>query len=313
MQDNKERISATGDLAFKKVFGTVGNEEIIAGLANDFFGISPDNVRISNPYNIIECWRIYKESGGNYTVLKHVLNDVAADLVNGDFMVECQVRKQYEYEGRALFYPFKRFCDNYDRFGNKYRDLKSVFALNILKESFYHDELAVRIFRFFDDYAMIPMSKEYVTVGVFELMKREGARNRNQEFWRAYFLGEKLPESAPEYIKKAERVIEMTNLCEEERYMLALEEKYRADQFEERLTAVEEGLEQGLKQGLEQGVKQGLEQGLEQGVKLGLEQGRKEGAEEKTIEFARKLKSEGAETALIVKVTGLSEQDVDSL
>ena len=204
-------------------------------------------------------------------------------------------------------------------------------------EPYYDDELALRIFRFFDDCAMIPMDREYLTIGFFELGKDKGARNRNQEFWRTYFLGDKLPGSAPEYIRKAERIIEVSNLSKEERDISSLEEKYLADQFEERLTAVEEGkelglkqgleqgvkqgleqgvkqgLEQGVKQGLEQGVKQGLEQGLEQGVKQGLEQGRKEGAEMSAVEIARKLKSEGAENALIVKVTGLSEQDVGSL
>ena len=107
----------------------------------------------------MEYWRIYEDSGGNYTILKQALNDVAVDLANGNFITECQVRKQYAYEGRALFYPCKRFCDNYDRLGNRYRDLRGVFALNILRESYYSDELAVRIFRFFDDCAMIPMDR----------------------------------------------------------------------------------------------------------------------------------------------------------
>ena len=51
------------------------------------------------------------------------------------------------------------------------------------------------------------------------------------------------------------------------------------------------------------------EEGREEGIAQGLNKGREEGM----IEAARRLKSEGTETALIVKVTGLTEQEIGAL
>ena len=86
-----------------------------------------------------------------------------------------------------------------------------------------------------------------------------------------------LPAEAPEYIRRAEQIIEFTNLGEEERYMISLEEKYKADQIAYQNTA------------------------------------RNEGASTRELEIARNMKAEGSETAFIMKVTGLSEETISAL
>ena len=111
--------------------------------------------------------------------------------------------------------------------------------------------------------------------------------------------------------------------------MLSLEEKYRADQMASHATARldgieegleigrEEGLEKGLKRGLKRGRKEGREEGLEKGLtrgrKEGREEGREEGASAREMEIARNMKAEGSETSFIMKVTGLSEKEIDEL
>ena len=52
---------------------------------------------------------------------------------------------------------------------------------------------------------------------------------------------------------------------------------------------------------------------LEEGREEGLEKGREEGMTKGMVEVAKRLKDEGMETALITKVTGLSEEDVSAL
>jgi len=322
---NEAKIKAMGDLAFKKVFGAIGNEEIVAGLVNDFFGFTPADVRITNPYDIKVYEQILRESGGDYSVLKQTLNDVGAEFSSGDFLAEAQIKKQGFFGARSLYYAFSRFCGNYDRNGNAYEDLRNVYALNILEESYFkNDGQAVRVFRLFDDCANIHIDKDYLAIGYFEISKT-GLRNQNQHYWRMYFRGEKLPADAPGYIRRAERLIEVVNLGKEERRMISLQEKYEADQnayFKEarmeglkkgREEGLEQGLEQGLVKGLEQGLEQGLVKGLEQGLVKGLEQGRAEGTKERSIEIARNLKNEGSEKALIAKVSGLTEKEIDSL
>jgi len=49
---------------------------------------------------------------------------------------------------------------------------------------------------------------------------------------------------------------------------------------------------------------------LEEGREEGRQEGREEGEVRAKQEMARKLKEEGAETALIVEVTGMSEEEI---
>jgi predicted transposase/invertase (TIGR01784 family) len=281
-----KRIEATGDLAFKKVFGSVGNEDIVAGLFEDFFGFKPTNVVITNPYDIKAYARKLKDSGGDFSILRETLNDVGADLITSDFIAEMQVRKQDVYGARSLYYAFSKYCSNYARNENAYEDLKPVFSLNILKEPFFKgDDDAVKVFRLRDEYTGVGLDREYIVVGYFELAKHE-YRNEHQKIWQMFFAGEELPENTPSYIKKADDIIEVVNLREEERTMLSYEEKARADQMAYYSTARREGRDEGRAEGRTEGRTEGL------------------------FDVARKLKAEGAEKALIAKVTGLSEKEM---
>ena len=76
---------------------------------------------------------------------------------------------------------------------------------------------------------------------------------------------------------------------------------------------IEQGLKQGLKQGLEQGVEQGLKQGVEQGLKQGVEQGLKQGFKQQAIETAKSMLADNMDISLIMKYSGLSRREIDSL
>ena len=137
-------------------------------------------------------------------------------------------------------------------------------------------DLEIQPFRLYDDCDKIPIDRDYIRIGYFELLKTE-LRNEHQRFWQMYFLDRNVPPEAPEYIRRAGKLIEIANLGKEERYMLSLEEKYAADQHALFSTARSEGMAEGM------------------------------------VKVARKLKDEGAVMSLIVKVTGLSEQEIEAL
>jgi predicted transposase/invertase (TIGR01784 family) len=251
--NTKMRIDATGDLAFKKVFGSVGNEDIVAGLFEDFFGFKPYSVVITNPYDIKSYERKLNEAGGDFRILKETLNDVGADLITGDFIAEMQVRKQDVYGARSLYYAFSKYCANYARNEHAYDDLKPVFSLNILKEPFFKgDDNAVKVFRLRDEYTGDGLDREYIVIGYFELSKSE-CKNERQLLWQRYFAGEELPDDIPDYIKKANEIIEVVNLGKEEMTMLSYEEKSRADQMAYYSTAKREGRLEGRLEGRVEG------------------------------------------------------------
>ena len=292
-----KRIDGTWDLAFKKTFSSIGNEDIIAGLANDFFGFEPKGIVIGSPYNITLYQKQLEESGGDYNILKHTLNDVRIGMANGGLVAEMQVKKQRVFGARSVHYMCEGFCSNYNINGNAYDDLKTMYSLNILKEScFAIKDLSVRSFRMYDIDEMIPMNQEYLAIAYFELLKPR-VKNRHQEVWRKYFLGEALPSDAPEYIRRAARIIEVSNLSKEELHMLSLEEKYRADQMASHATARLDGLDAGIEIGRIEGI----------------EMGRVEGREEGLVEVARNMRAEGDSIERVVRITGLSEAIVATL
>ncbi|GHT20074.1 hypothetical protein AGMMS4957_05900 [Bacteroidia bacterium] len=69
--------------------------------------------------------------------------------------------------------------------------------------------------------------------------------------------------------------------------------------------AHEQGFEKGVQQGIQQGVQQGIQQGVEQGIQEGLQQG--------FYEIAQKCVQEGMSFDLIVRLTGLSAEEINHL
>lgn len=71
----------------------------------------------------------------------------------------------------------------------------------------------------------------------------------------------------------------------------------------------EQAMEFALKARYREGIKQGIEQGMEQGK----EQGKSMGKYENSLQIAKKMKDSNMDNELIMKFTGLSEDEVSKL
>ena len=91
--------------------------------------------------------------------------------------------------------------------------------------------------------------------------------------------------------------------------MLLAEYNYEEDiavqRAEERELAFAEGIEQGRSEGIEQGRSEGIEQGRSEGIE--------QGSHKKAVESARVLKQLHCDTAMIIQVTGLSAEEIETL
>ncbi len=74
-------------------------------------------------------------------------------------------------------------------------------------------------------------------------------------------------------------------------------------------TALEQGREQGRKEGWEEGYKEGQAEGLAKGLAKGMAKGREEGI----TDVAKKMLDAGMDIDTIVKMTGLSQNDIEKL
>ncbi len=269
------KVLATNDLLFKKVLASEENKDILAGFIQDFFDIIPEEIIIHNPYSIHD----YKEIIENeeITVLRETMRDISVSLKVADITMELQVKQTQFFEERSLYYPFERYCQNYNSFTNsdqdekgkcnRYSTLKPVYTLNILGYKHFNDEKSLRVFQLYDPIRKKSFEKDLIKIGYFELPK-ESVETDNQNFWREYFLTGTVSQSAPEYIKKAATIIDYVNLSKEEQTVTDALEKARATYDAQLLYAEEKGEERGKIIGKEIGQKIGNELGEENFAKL---------------------------------------------
>gem|GEM_PF-868792 len=248
-----DRISPTGDLAFKKVLASEENKDVLAGLIGDFFNVEVEELAIENPYSIDAYMELIK--GEEITVLRNTLKDVAATFKTADFVSECQIKKTRFYTERSLLYPLERFCRNYDKSEhmqidksgrpNRYSGMKPVYSLNILGYNHFDDEDALRIFELYDPERNKGFEKCLLRLGYFEL-KKPNVETQNQKHWHDYFNTGAVSPDAPEYIQKAGRIIDFVNLTEEERTVAKSLERAQADYDLEMYSSYMDGVAAGV-------------------------------------------------------------------
>ena len=78
-------------------------------------------------------------------------------------------------------------------------------------------------------------------------------------------------------------------------------------------TAKREGKEEGLAEGMEKGLAEGMEKGLAEGMEKGLAEGMERGMTQRSLEIARKMLANGMDTATVMKITGLSDSQLQQL
>ena len=260
-----KRISPTNDLAFKKVFGSDENLDILSGLMNDFFGLSGiEGLKIENPYNI----SVYQETFKNKVApkLRYTINDIHATFNTGEFISELQMTKRLFFEERALYYAFKRYADNYNREDRiiysadgkpiRYSSFLPLYSLNIIGYKHFNDIEPLRVLQLYDPIRHKRLTKEHVYIAFFEL-KSDWFETKNQEYWRDYLVTGEADPNAPDYIKKASGIIEQANLTKEELEMVDLMEKAYADEILDRHTAYMDGWDEGKADGKAEGKAEG--------------------------------------------------------
>jgi predicted transposase/invertase (TIGR01784 family) len=174
----------------------------------------------------------------------------------------------------------------------RYSSLKPVYTLNILGyPHFPGDDDALRVFTLYDRKREKAFEIEYLTIAYFELTKNN-IETANQRHWQAYFKTGKAPDDAPEYIRKAARVIEIANLTQEERDMIDRLERAREIYKNELYSAQLEGREEGEKIGEARGEAR---------------------LKEKTIAIAQSLLEAGMSIFDVSRHTGATEDEIRKL
>ncbi|PKL44872.1 MAG: hypothetical protein CVV41_05760, partial [Candidatus Riflebacteria bacterium HGW-Riflebacteria-1] len=128
--DNSEvkYFGLTNDLLFKIVFGSKGNEKLLALMLNALLSLKGsqqiEELEILNPINLPE-WKNGKQS---------VIDVKARDISGEVYCVEIQVKAHAEILKRVLFYSAASYTRQIVR-GTKYADLNKTVCLWIMCET----------------------------------------------------------------------------------------------------------------------------------------------------------------------------------
>jgi predicted transposase/invertase (TIGR01784 family) len=124
------RINPRVDFAFKKLFGSEENKDLLISLINAI--VSEDEqvveVELKNPYNLAD-----------YHAGKMSILDIKAKSEKGRwFNVEMQISEDYNFDKRAIYYWAKLVTEQLSE-GMMFKELKKTISINILDFNFIPD------------------------------------------------------------------------------------------------------------------------------------------------------------------------------
>ena len=135
----KWKLSPFNDFIFKKLFGTVGNEDLLKAFLNAV--MKDKKLPLIEELTIIEKLELEK----NHFEEKLGIIDVHAKTDKGEIInVEVQLCNEYNIDKRTLFYWSKLYSSNIKK-GQNYEVLPKVITINILNFNYY-DEKWIHLF-----------------------------------------------------------------------------------------------------------------------------------------------------------------------
>ncbi|NJO14794.1 MAG: PD-(D/E)XK nuclease family transposase [Thioploca sp.] len=257
------RINPKVDFAFKKLFGSEENQDLLIALLNAIL-VDEDQIvelELKNPYNLAD-----------YQAGKMSILDIkASDQTGRWFNVEMQVGEDLNFDKRSIYYWAKLVTEQLSE-GMMFKELKKTFCINILDFNFITDVDA-----FHNRYKIINIGtgKDDKLHDVFELHYLE-LRKFNKPYheiataldrWilflsRAHELDKSHLPSELVHDKTIVKAIEVVDRMfnEAERQV-----------YETRMQALLD-IESKIISAWDKGMKEGMEQGIEQGIEVGRKQ-----------------------------------------
>lgn len=285
------KINPRVDFAFKKLFGSEENKDLLIALINAVVSEADQvvEVELKNPYNLAD-YRAGKIS---------ILDIKARSSLGAWFNVEMQISEDYNFDKRAIYYWARLVTDQLSE-GMMFKELKKTISINILDFNFIPNTEDVHsLYKIInvatgtDDRLHDIFELHYVELKKFKKTYRQltTALDRWSAFLtRAAELDKaQLPDELAQdkaIVKAVEAVDRMFD--EEERQVYETRMQAFADVASKIASAEEHGLRKGMEEGL------------------------RKGQQRKALEIARNL-LDALDDATIAAKTGLDEAEVKRL
>ena len=275
-------LNPKNDYVFKRLFGSVGNETITRNLLSCILQQNITDVQL-------DCNPILEK---NLLDDKVGILDIKAKIDNTtNIDIEMQVTDHKNIEKRILFYLSKMYTKTIKK-SQDYSSLEKCIAILITN---YNIDIIKNIPKYIskwsireEEYQKIVLT-DVMEIYIIELNKfkdyKEKSNHNSLNSWIEFIESPEVVDMSNKEIQKAKKVLEEISQDEHEQYLAELREKYIMDQ-----KAIEDaGYDKGLKAGLEQGITHGIKQ------------------------IAKKMLNEKIDLDTIIRITGLSIQELENL
>lgn len=287
-------LDPKADLTFKRVFGE--HPDLVMSLLNALLPLEPEQ-------EIVDIEYLPAEIVPDNPLRKNSIVDVRCrDKKGRQFIVEMQMIWSPEFKQRVLFNASKAYVRQLN-IGEHYELLQPVYSLNLVNEVF---EPSLK--GYYHYYRMVHEEHSDKVINGLHLVFVELPKfvphtykeKKMHILWLRYLTEinektRKVPEDllANPEIKKAVTALEESAFTDAQ--LLGYEKFWD-------IISVEKTLYYS-------GVREGKQEGIEEGIEIGIEKGKKEGQ----LAIASKMKKENMPIALIAKITGLTEEEIEAV
>ena len=310
-------LDPTNDIAFKAIFGTEKNKDILIHFLNDI-------LIFKNKLPIVEVEFLNPIQDPMIASQKTSIVDILCkDSQGSHYIVEMQVARTMGFEKRALYYASKTYCSQ-AKVGDQYPDLKEVVFIAIADFTMFPNKKGYKsdhviLDRESHEHDLKDFSFTFLELPKFK--KKIDQLSTLEEKW-CYFFKHAQETSAEQLhkiigkdtiIKKAYKELDRFHWTPQELQSYEQSEKRLNDYLSSLGQKFIEGKEEGLVEGLQKGLQKGKEEGLVQGLQKGKEQGLVEGIRKTQIETVKNMLLKKFALKVVAEVAGLKLEEVKEI
>ena len=283
------RFTARNDYAFKKLFGTEENKDIMIEFLSLVTLLSKDDFDDGRIENSEQIPRFYNDKTGRL--------DIKIRLHDGR-KIDVEMQNTYfdYYPKRSIFYCSKLIHEHFMS-GFQYAQLKKCIAINVLNSSFKLSEKIHSIYQIRETEEQTLLD-ELLEIHFLDLTKLQKDNLTSLEKWLMFIKTDSKEERSMlaqgnPVMAKANKVMDIFYLDEQERKRYEAAWEYESD----RLSMINESERKGLERGRAEGEARG----------------KAEGSRQAKLETAKNLLQFGLSVQKIAQATGLTKEDVEAL
>ena len=304
-----DEITLRNDYAFKKIFGTEENKDIMIAFVSLAIGMKKEDfadVRIENTDLPQE---FFEDKKGRLDIKIKLKSGAKID-------VEMQNIYLNHYPKRSLYYWSELFLENFKK-GDEYANLNKTIVINILNEPFPLSDKLHSTFKILETEERTLFDDSF-ELHFFNLSKlKEDVMLHSMEEIEKWLLFIKTNKdkvrdelaSGNNEMQKANEALKHFYLTDEDRRAYLIVSQAMSD----RASIIGESTRTGIEQGIKQGIQQGIKKGIQQGIKKGIQQGIQQGEYQSKMETAKKCLNMNMPIETISSITGLTEKEISIL